>query len=99
AARLRHASSRRRRRPAHDPGAARPPIPFDDAGLQTRRTATPTPGLRPGPPAFLDQNAAVRVSAKVDYALRAMAELAAAPAGRLTTAQQLDPAQQIPPKV
>jgi len=40
----------------------------------------------------------VRVSAKVDYALRAMAELAVAPAGRLTTAEQLASAQQIPPK-
>jgi Rrf2 family protein len=39
----------------------------------------------------------VRVSAKVDYALRAMAELAAAPPG-LTTAEQLASAQRIPPK-
>lgn len=39
----------------------------------------------------------MRVSAKVDYALRAMAELAAAPPG-LTTAEQLAKAQQIPPK-
>ena len=40
----------------------------------------------------------MRVSAKVDYALRAMAELAAAPPG-LTTAEQLASAQNIPPKV
>ena len=39
----------------------------------------------------------MRVSAKVDYALRAMAELAAAPPG-FTTAEQLASAQQIPPK-
>jgi Rrf2 family protein len=39
----------------------------------------------------------MRVSAKVDYALRAMAELAAAPPG-LTTAERLASAQQIPPK-
>src|ERR1700758_4935141 len=39
----------------------------------------------------------MRVSAKVDYALRAMAELAAAPPG-LTTAEQLAAAQHIPPK-
>src|SRR5436305_256611 len=39
----------------------------------------------------------MRVSAKVDYALRAMAELAAAPPG-LTTAEQLATAQSIPPK-
>lgn len=39
----------------------------------------------------------MRVSAKVDYALRAMVELAAAPPG-LTTAEQLASAQHIPPK-
>ncbi len=39
----------------------------------------------------------MRVSAKVDYALRAMAELAAAPPG-LMTAGQLASAQHIPPK-
>ena len=39
----------------------------------------------------------MRVSAKVDYALRAMAELAAAPPG-LTTAERLASAQHIPPK-
>ena len=39
----------------------------------------------------------MRVSAKVDYALRAMAELASAPPG-FTTAEQLASAQQIPPK-
>jgi Rrf2 family protein len=39
----------------------------------------------------------MRVSAKVDYALRAMAELAAAPPG-LMTAEQLASAQNIPPK-
>ena len=39
----------------------------------------------------------MRVSAKVEYALRAMAELAAAPPG-LTTAEQLASRQQIPPK-
>jgi Rrf2 family protein len=40
----------------------------------------------------------MRVSAKVDYALRAMAELAAAPPGVNTTAEQLASTQQIPPK-
>jgi Rrf2 family protein len=39
----------------------------------------------------------MRVSAKVDYALRAMTELAAAPPG-LMTAEQLASAQHIPPK-
>jgi Rrf2 family protein len=39
----------------------------------------------------------MRVSAKVDYALRAMVELAAAPPG-LMTAEQIASAQQIPPK-
>jgi Rrf2 family protein len=39
----------------------------------------------------------VRVSAKVDYGLRAMVELAAAPPGFVTSAE-LATAQQIPPK-
>jgi Rrf2 family protein len=39
----------------------------------------------------------MRVSAKVDYALRAMAELAAAPAGPVKR-EQLAQAQEIPPK-
>jgi Rrf2 family protein len=39
----------------------------------------------------------VRVSAKVDYALRALAELAAAPPGPVT-AERLATAQAIPPK-
>jgi Rrf2 family protein len=38
----------------------------------------------------------MRISAKVDYAIRAMAELAAAPG--LVTAEQLASAQSIPPK-
>ena len=40
----------------------------------------------------------MRVSAKVDYALRALAELAAAEPGQPVTADQLATAQQIPPK-
>jgi Rrf2 family protein len=43
------------------------------------------------------ENGGVRVSAKVDYALRAMTELAAAPPG-FVTAEQLATAQEIPPK-
>jgi Rrf2 family protein len=39
----------------------------------------------------------VRVSAKVDYALRALAELAATPSGPVT-AERLARAQEIPPK-
>ena len=39
----------------------------------------------------------MRVSAKVDYALRAVAELAAAPPGHVT-AERLAHAQEIPPK-
>jgi Rrf2 family protein len=39
----------------------------------------------------------MRVSAKVDYALRALTELAAAPPG-LVTAERLASAQEIPPK-
>lgn len=40
----------------------------------------------------------MRVSAKVDYALRALAELAAAEPGRPVTAERLASAQEIPPK-
>jgi len=40
----------------------------------------------------------VRVSAKVDYALRALLELAAAPSERPVTAERLATAQEIPPK-
>ena len=49
-------------------------------------------------PLVAPKNAGMRVSAKVDYALRAMAELAAAPPG-LTTAEQLASAQQHPAEV
>ena len=95
--RVRDASARRRSRPAHDPGAARPQLPLDDAGLQPCRPAPPAPRVRPLASPLARKNAAMRVSAKVDYALRAMAELAAAPPG-LTTAEQLASAQHIPPK-
>ena len=40
----------------------------------------------------------MRVSAKVDYALRALLELAAAEPGRPVTAERLATAQEIPPK-
>ena len=40
----------------------------------------------------------MRVSAKVDYALRALAELAAAEPGKPVTAETLATAQEIPPK-
>jgi len=40
----------------------------------------------------------VRVSAKVDYAIRALAELAASPTGRPVTSERLAEAQGIPPK-
>jgi Rrf2 family protein len=40
----------------------------------------------------------VRVSAKVDYAIRALAELAASPPGRPVTSERLAEAQAIPPK-
>ena len=40
----------------------------------------------------------MRVSAKVDYALRALLELAAAPSERPVTAERLATAQEIPPK-
>lgn len=44
------------------------------------------------------QNAGMRVSAKVDYAIRAMAQLAAAPAGRPVKGEQIAQAQEIPLK-
>ncbi len=40
----------------------------------------------------------MRVSAKVDYAIRALAELAASPPGRPVTSERLAEAQGIPPK-
>ena len=40
----------------------------------------------------------MRISAKVDYAMRAMTELAAAPAGRPVKAERLAEAQSIPPR-
>ena len=40
----------------------------------------------------------MRVSAKVDYAIRALAELAASPTGRPVTSERLAEAQGIPPK-
>ena len=40
----------------------------------------------------------MRVSAKVDYAIRALAELAASPPGRPVTSERLADAQSIPPK-
>ena len=40
----------------------------------------------------------MRVSAKVDYAIRALAELAASPPGRPVTSERLADAQGIPPK-
>ena len=47
APRLRDAPARGRRRPAHDPGAARPRLPLDDADVQPRRRQAPAQGLRP----------------------------------------------------
>ena len=96
-ARLRDAPARRRRRPAHDPGAARPQLALDDADLQPRRPAPPAPRVRPRA-SRAQKNGAMRVSAKVDYALRAMTELAAAPPG-LMTAEQLASAQKHPAEV
>src|SRR4029078_6147887 len=53
ASRVRDAPPGGRRRPAHDPGAARPRVAFDDADLQPRRPPPPPPGLRPRAPALL----------------------------------------------
>ena len=43
--RVRDASARGRRRPADDPGAARPQLALDDADLQPRRRQAPAQGL------------------------------------------------------
>ena len=53
AARVRDAPAGGRRRPAHDPGAARPQLPLDDADVQPRRREAPATRLRPRPPALL----------------------------------------------
>ena len=50
-ARVRHAPARGRRRPARDPGAARPQLALDDADLQPRGRAAAAAGLRPRAPA------------------------------------------------
>src|SRR4051794_8387703 len=48
APRLRDASPRGRRRPAHNPGAPRPLLALDDADLQPRRREAAAEGLRLG---------------------------------------------------
>ena len=53
AACVRHAPARGRRRPAHDPGAARPQLALDDADVQPRGRSPPAQGLRPLAPALL----------------------------------------------
>ena len=62
APRVRDPSARRRRRPAHDPGAPRPRVALDDADLQPRRRQAPAPGLRPCPSAILTSRASWRCS-------------------------------------
>src|SRR5262249_10118874 len=53
AARVCDAPARGWRRPAHDPGAARPQLPLDDAAVQPRRRKEAAPCLRPSAPAQL----------------------------------------------
>ena len=52
-ARIRHAPARGRRRPPRHPGAPRPLLALDDAGLQPRRRTTAAARLRPLAPAQL----------------------------------------------
>ena len=54
--RLRHAPAGGRRRPADDPGAARPLLALHDPDLQPRRREAAAKGLRPCPPARLTCN-------------------------------------------
>ena len=51
--RVRDAPARGRRRPARDPGAARPQLALDDADLQPRRRPPAAPRLRPRAPALV----------------------------------------------
>ena len=51
--RVRDAPARGRRRPARDPGAARPLVPLDDPDLQPRRREAAPPCLRPRAPPIL----------------------------------------------
>ncbi len=48
---LRHPPARGRRRPAHDPGAARPRVDLDHAGLHSGRCGSPPRRVRCHPPA------------------------------------------------
>ena len=63
AARVRDPHARGRRRPAHDPGAARPQLALHDADLQPRRRPPPAARLRPLAPALLavEEHASRRV--------------------------------------
>ncbi len=56
-ARLRDAPARRRRRPAHDPGAARAQLALDHADVQPRGRRSPSPRLRQVTPAVLSLRA------------------------------------------
>ena len=83
--RVRDAPARGRRRPARDPGAARPRLALDDADLQPRRRQAPPPCLRPRAPpllsggsrAFLALLAARRSPRTVDAYRRDLAALPA----------------------
>ena len=59
APRVRDASARGRRRPAHDPGAARPLLALDDPDVQPRRRQATAEGLRPVPTRDRDRDADV----------------------------------------
>ena len=91
APRVRDAPARGRRRPARDPGAARPLLALDHADLQPRRRQAPPPCLRPAHPdperreasgdpdvdgAFLALLAARRAPRTVDAYRRDLARLA-----------------------
>src|SRR5262249_38263260 len=98
ASRLRNTSARRRRRPAHNPGAARPQLAVDDPGLQPRRRQAAAPRLRQGTPplmtsdrdveGFLALLAAQRAPSTVDAYRRDLASVSAwlgGPIARATT--------------
>ena len=68
APRVRDAPARGRRRPAHDPGAARPLVALDDADVQPRRRETTAKGLRPCPSAILSSTVVPRAARRASRA-------------------------------
>ncbi len=71
--RLRNAPARGRRRPAGDPGAARPQLALDHAGVQPRRCSPPAPGLRPVAPEVVAASRAAALASRDDWTAAGLA--------------------------